>query len=204
MKDIMQNPTIIGLLPEGTEVYVLEHLSDDSHSYVAADRIRGWVKKKYIRALPGVQKRSRSSARRKPVLFSDVPKSHWARKAVERLVSAGLIANNTSRFRGNKGVTRYELAVVLDRAHRRAEQSRASIESRLKALESGRSGSAKPGGQYQHLLSLAHTLRRLEAQSEEMRGRLDALEPDKNWEMARRLRAIEHRLDSIERVLDHG
>lgn len=218
MRDIFQRPTIIGLLPEGTEVDILPHLSNKTYLYVVADGIRGWVKQDYVQELDGRSKRQARPGVRKPVLFSDIPADHWARKAVEQMVKAGLIGKSGDRFYGNKPVTRYELAVVLDRAQKRAEQSRESIESRLRALEEG-SGSpvcstghrhhtdsppTAGGGNYRFLLSLGQTLRNLQSQSEELRGRVDALEPAGNQDVARRVASIEHRLDVIERTLDNG
>lgn len=53
--------------------------------------------------------------------FSDVPSGHWAGASVERLVSQGILsapqrtAKPTPKYDGNKAVTRYELAVALDR-----------------------------------------------------------------------------------------
>ncbi len=219
MRDIFQRPTIIGLLPEGTEVDILPHLSNKTYLYVVTDGIRGWVKQDYIQELDGRSKRQVRPGVRKPVLFSDIPADHWARKAVEQMVKAGLIGKSGDRFYGNKPVTRYELAVVLDRAQKRAEQSRESIESRLRALEDGagapaacsaghhhQSGCtpATGGGNYRFLLSLGQTLRNLHSQSVELRGRVDALEPAGNQDVARKVAGLEHRLDVIERTLDNG
>lgn len=49
-----------------------------------------------------------------PAAFQDVPKDHWAYKAVQRLASLGLLEGYSgSEFRGDQVVTRYELAVIV-------------------------------------------------------------------------------------------
>jgi len=45
----------------------------------------------------------------------DVPASHWAKKSVDSVTSKGLMSAKNGAFDGNKPVTRYELAVTLDR-----------------------------------------------------------------------------------------
>ena len=54
--------------------------------------------------------------------FSDVPSGHWAAASVQRLVSQGILAappkptvKPAPKYDGDKAVTRYELAVALDR-----------------------------------------------------------------------------------------
>lgn len=47
--------------------------------------------------------------------FKDVPKSHWAYKAIDQLVESGLIQGKKGNFQGHKAFTRYEMAVVLAR-----------------------------------------------------------------------------------------
>lgn len=209
LRDVLQKPTIIGILPEGTEVHILPHLSNRTYSYVASDGIRGWVKREFIKPLPGVERPRKGPGCPKPILFSDIPRDHWARKAVDRMVKAGLISRHTDRFQGNKPVTRYELTVVLDRAYKRVEQSRESIEARLKALEERPSSpaaiaSVPQGGSYRALLSLAQTIRSLQEQSEELKGRLDALDSSGSQDVARQLRILEHRMDTVERALGNG
>ncbi|MBI3890240.1 MAG: S-layer homology domain-containing protein [Candidatus Wallbacteria bacterium] len=209
LRDVLQKPTIIGLLPEGTEVRILPHLSNKTYSYIAADGIRGWVKKEYVHEMPGVSAPRKGPGFPKPILFSDIPVDHWARKAVERMVSAGLIERHTDRFMGNKPVTRYELAIVLDRTFKRVEQNRENIEARLKALEAGSAGaptiaSAPMGGQYRSLLTLAQTIQGLKEQSEELKGRIDALDTSGSREVLQKLRILEHRIDTIERTLGNG
>lgn len=48
--------------------------------------------------------------------FSDVPKDHWAAEAVQKLADSGVIQGYPDdTFHGDKPVTRYELAVALER-----------------------------------------------------------------------------------------
>ncbi len=49
--------------------------------------------------------------------FQDVPRDHWAYGALQKLASAGLVEgySPTGEFRGNRGMTRYEFAVVIAR-----------------------------------------------------------------------------------------
>ena len=52
----------------------------------------------------------------KSKLYSDVPTSHWAYKAVEDLTQKGLIVGlPNGTFKGNKPLTRYSFAVVVSR-----------------------------------------------------------------------------------------
>lgn len=51
--------------------------------------------------------------------FSDVPPDHWARKAIQELVDAGILSGfPDGTFQGNRPITRYELAVVVQRIFR--------------------------------------------------------------------------------------
>lgn len=47
--------------------------------------------------------------------FKDVPKGHWAAESVKKLADAGVVRGYPDgAFKGDKQVTRYELAVALD------------------------------------------------------------------------------------------
>ena len=49
-------------------------------------------------------------------LFSDMPEDHWAYEAVSNVVDAGIMNGYPDgSFKGDKTVTRYELAQTLDR-----------------------------------------------------------------------------------------
>ncbi|MFN8139744.1 MAG: S-layer homology domain-containing protein [Fimbriimonadales bacterium] len=48
--------------------------------------------------------------------YKDVPATHWAAKSINNLVTAGYMpAGNNSLFQGEKPVTRYEFAVMMNR-----------------------------------------------------------------------------------------
>lgn len=48
--------------------------------------------------------------------FNDVPRGHWAREAVDSLAAWGLINGYAdARFRGNQPMSRYEVAIVVQR-----------------------------------------------------------------------------------------
>ncbi|MBI3890833.1 MAG: S-layer homology domain-containing protein [Candidatus Wallbacteria bacterium] len=53
--------------------------------------------------------------------FSDVPQGHWAYKAVERAVETGLLSAHDGKFKGDKTMTRYQMAVVVARMLDRIE-----------------------------------------------------------------------------------
>ena len=51
------------------------------------------------------------------VTFNDVPKSHWAYQRVGMAVKSGLMEGfKDGTFRGDQPVTRYEMAIILERA----------------------------------------------------------------------------------------
>ena len=58
----------------------------------------------------------------RPIPFVDVPETHPAREAVENVIEAGLMDLYCAKFQGNVIVTRYELAMVLDRLVKRGNQ----------------------------------------------------------------------------------
>lgn len=45
----------------------------------------------------------------------DVPGNHWAKRSVDSVTAKGIMKSQGSKFNGNAPVTRYELAVALDR-----------------------------------------------------------------------------------------
>ena len=63
--------------------------------------------------------------------FSDVPAGHWAYNAVTKLTSEGVIEGyGDGTFRGNRNITRYEMAQMVARALARAPQTNISSSSR--------------------------------------------------------------------------
>jgi hypothetical protein len=53
--------------------------------------------------------------------FSDVPAGHWAYKAIEKAVEAGILQGYDGKFHGNKTLNRYQMAVVVARMLDRIE-----------------------------------------------------------------------------------
>ena len=57
--------------------------------------------------------------------FKDVPKDHWAAESVQKLADAGIVKGYPDgTFRGDKPITRYELAAALERFVEFIQQSR--------------------------------------------------------------------------------
>lgn len=56
--------------------------------------------------------------------FSDVPAKHWAYDAVNKLAKAGIVDGfNDNTFRGDKTITRYEMAEIVSRAMNKSMNS---------------------------------------------------------------------------------
>jgi len=69
--------------------------------------------------------------------FKDVPKDHWAADSVQKLADKGIVKgypDNT--YKGDKPVTRYELAATLQRMIEYIEQSKKPIVKDEKATKS--------------------------------------------------------------------
>lgn len=63
--------------------------------------------------------------------FSDVPAGHWAYNAVTKLASEGVIEGyGDGTYRGNRNITRYEMAQMIARAMAKAPQTNMSAASR--------------------------------------------------------------------------
>ncbi|MCE1248417.1 MAG: S-layer homology domain-containing protein [Firmicutes bacterium] len=70
-------------------------------------------------------------------LFPDVPESHWAKDAVANLAARGIIEGYPDgTFKGDRGNTRWEMAMMIQRALARmeAEHSKFATKSDLEAL----------------------------------------------------------------------
>ena len=71
-------------------------------------------------------------------VFTDVSTDHWAYEAVNKLVAAGIIEGYPDgTFKGDKGVTRYEVAMMVDRVLERVAEERASLEDEVDAMKDG-------------------------------------------------------------------
>lgn len=68
--------------------------------------------------------------------FSSVPKDHWAYNAVEKLVQDGLIDGyGDDDFRGEKAITRYEMAQLVARAMSNVEKANDADKASIQKLE---------------------------------------------------------------------
>lgn len=67
-------------------------------------------------------------------VFSDVPSSHWSYKAVQKLAKDGIIAGDANRFNGDKGLTRYEMAVFVGNAMTKMEKADAEQKKLIEKL----------------------------------------------------------------------
>lgn len=68
--------------------------------------------------------------------FSSVPTNHWAYQSVNKLVKAGLIDGyGDDDFRGDKPITRYEMASLVAKAMSNEEKADAGLKSELTKLE---------------------------------------------------------------------
>jgi hypothetical protein len=81
--------------------------------------------------------------------FKDVPKDHWAAEAVQKVADAGIMQGYPDKtFKGDKPVTRFELAVALERFVEFIQQSRKPLEkpseSPSKRAESGEQRAESP------------------------------------------------------------
>lgn len=67
-------------------------------------------------------------------VFSDVPSNHWSYKAVEKLAKDGIISVDTKRFEGDRGLTRYEMAVMVGNAMTKLEKADANQKAMIEKL----------------------------------------------------------------------
>ena len=67
--------------------------------------------------------------------FKDVPKDHWAAEAVNKLADAGVVKGYPDgTFKGEKAVTRYELAAALSSMVQFIQQSRKPLTQDTKPI----------------------------------------------------------------------
>lgn len=80
----------------------------------------------------------------------DVPAKHWAAGAVGRVTHEKIMGRDSdSRFRGDQAVTRYELAVTLDRFVRYIESARKPLRAEIPSA----SPKTAAGQAIQHLVN---------------------------------------------------
>ncbi len=64
--------------------------------------------------------------------FSDVPANHWALKSLEKLAADGIVEGyEDGTYRGDRNITRYEMAQMVARARAKLPTSNISYESRV-------------------------------------------------------------------------
>jgi len=72
-----------------------------------------------------------------PSQFNDVPADHWAYKAVHELVRVGIIDDNSDKFyQGDKSMTRWEMAQVVEKAMRNSSKADAKQKALIDKLAS--------------------------------------------------------------------
>ena len=65
-------------------------------------------------------------------MFPDVPASHWAYEAVNDMAKRGLVIGyEDGQFKGDRTMTRYEFAMIVERAIQKAKELNTSIDGRL-------------------------------------------------------------------------
>lgn len=70
-----------------------------------------------------------------PGAFSDVPSNHWAYDAVKRIVDAGLVEGYSDKsFQGDRPISRYEFAVITERALERSDKADKSNQDIIRKL----------------------------------------------------------------------
>lgn len=65
-------------------------------------------------------------------MFPDVPANHWAYEAVNDMAKRGLVIGyEDGQFKGDRNMTRYEFAMIVERAIQKAKELNTSIDGRL-------------------------------------------------------------------------
>ncbi|MGL5278709.1 MAG: S-layer homology domain-containing protein [Cetobacterium sp.] len=62
----------------------------------------------------------------KELIFEDVPKNHWAYKAIQNLVNEGVISEESFLFKGEFPVSRYSFAEELNRTFNTLNEKKAN------------------------------------------------------------------------------
>jgi len=62
----------------------------------------------------------------KELIFDDVPKNHWAYKAIENLVNEGIISEDSFLFKGEFPISRYSFAEGLNRSFNSLDEKKAN------------------------------------------------------------------------------
>lgn len=62
----------------------------------------------------------------KNLKYTDVPKDHWAYKAIQNLVDEGVITENSLLYKGDDTVSRYEFADGINKAFKKLDKEKAN------------------------------------------------------------------------------
>lgn len=113
----------VSKLHPGSKVTVYPENSPEKWWYIEMESREGVLQQGFV-------PRSFVNVRHGP--FMDVPEDHWAVPALERLKTAGALTGyDSGRFQGEKGFTRFEMAVMLDRYMVRLQKARERIEDKI-------------------------------------------------------------------------
>jgi len=105
--------------------------------------------------------------------FTDVPAEHWAVPALTRLKEDGTLSGDAKGgFQGARGLTRFELAVLLDRALTRVQETKAALDAQVAELPAK---IAEAGERLEILDEIVPRLDALVAEEKALTARIDAL-----------------------------
>ena len=108
--------------------------------------------------------------------FGDVPRNHWAGEALRRLEREGIIEGNRGGFHGEESVTRYEMAMVLDRHLDKLKEYKASVMAAIEAIPYDRTLDGSEAGKLdmliQHLEGIELTEKQLRCDVSDLRSRV--------------------------------
>ena len=162
--DSAANSDRLGQLEEGAKLTLFPEMSSDEYFFAMAEtgqlaETYGWVPTK------AVQLTDRK--------FGDVPQNHWAGEALRRLESEGIIEGDQVGFNGDRAVTRYELAMVLDRHLDKLKEYKGNIMAAIEAVPYDRTLDSVEAGKLdrliQHLEGVEMTEKKLSVQVSDMR-----------------------------------
>lgn len=159
--------------------------------------------------------------------FSDVPATHWAYDALQKLSATGIITGYPDgTFKGKKTLTRYEIAVVTARILDNVAAERAMLAEKVDALEDGltagqaedviaifKSLMAKDGNKVETPVAV-ESEHLSETQAEEVAGIVSALVLEFQFELealgadiaalGERIDAVNARIDELQTVTFNG
>ncbi len=154
----------LGQLEEGARLSIFPEMSTDEFFFAMAEngqlaKTYGWVPTKSVQMTDGK--------------FGDVPQGHWAGEALRRLEDEGIIEGDQVGYNGDRAVTRYELAMVLDRHLDKLKEYKGSIMAAIEAVPYDRALDNVEAGKLdrliQHLEGVEATERKLRCEVTDMR-----------------------------------